>query len=105
MKTGKLLSLDEVADRVAQLTGGPRPWFCTVFRWVTQGIAGVKLPAIALGRKLYVRPEDLEQFFADVAAAKIDRRRRLRPTPPARTPAQRRRASRQAAKELSRRGA
>jgi hypothetical protein len=40
-------------------------------RWIKQGLSGVRLKALAVGRDFYVRPEDLVAFCEQVAEAKV----------------------------------
>ena len=75
-----------------------RPNLSTLHRWRLRGIAGVKLPVIYCGGRVFVDPAALEKFFADVTAAKEGT------TPQPRTNKQRDRAIAAAERELAQAG-
>lgn len=95
----RLLSFEEVAQLVHERTGR-RPAFCTIARWASRGVAGIRLDTLCVGRKSFTTARSLEEFFRQVAQARL-----ARGGLPRRTPAERRRASARAAAELARRGA
>jgi hypothetical protein len=47
-----------------------RPNISTCHRWRLRGIAGIRLPVVYRGGRVFVEPEALEKFFTDVTAAK-----------------------------------
>ena len=75
-----------------------RPNLSTLHRWRLRGVAGVKLPVIHIGGRVFVDHAEFEKPFADVTAAKEGT------TPQARTDKQRQRAIAAAEKELSEAG-
>jgi hypothetical protein len=75
-----------------------RPNLCTLHRWRQRGVAGVKLPVVYCGGRVFVDPAALEKFFADVTAAKSGS------PPTSRTDRQRERAISAAEKELAAEG-
>jgi hypothetical protein len=75
-----------------------RPNQSTFHRWRLRGIAGVRLPVVHIGGRVYVEPEALEKFFADVTAIKSGN------APSPRTDRQRERAIAAAERELAREG-
>jgi hypothetical protein len=75
-----------------------RPNLSTLHRWRLRGIAGVRLPVVYRGGRVYVESEALEKFFADVTAVKSGR------APSPRTDRQRERAIAAAEKELAAEG-
>jgi len=40
-------------------------------RWISRGLRGVRLKALAVGRDFYVRPDDLVAFCEQVGQAKV----------------------------------
>src|SRR4051794_16501125 len=51
-----------------------RPVHSTVYRWCVDGLEGVMLEHLALGRKLITSVEAVERFSRQVAAARAARR-------------------------------
>ena len=56
------LSIPEAATLVERLTNTPRTEH-TIRSWHSRGLAGRKLPAVRLGKRLYVNPTDLIEFL------------------------------------------
>jgi len=62
-----LLSVSEVADLCAGLTG-KRPSPSTVFRWMTRGAGGVRLPSRRIGGRHYVLKSSALEWFGGLAS-------------------------------------
>ena len=63
-----LLSLRE-AVRFVPCINGKRRAVSTLYRWCRQGIKGVRLEYVRIGRNVATTPEALERFFAALAEA------------------------------------
>jgi hypothetical protein len=75
-----------------------RPSTASVFRWVLQGVGGIKLESILLGGRRLTSSEAIQRF-ADARTAAVNGE-----PVPARTPRQRQRAIAAADDELTREG-
>ncbi len=68
ISTEHLLSLNEAA-KLRPLGRGNRPCnISTVFRWVKNGVKGVKLEALRLGGALYTSREAIQRFAERLTA-------------------------------------
>jgi hypothetical protein len=95
-----LIALCEAARRLPPGRGGRPVSFSCVLRWITHGIPGadgqrVKLEAIRVGGRWLTSEEALARW-----AERLTPRLDSEPAPAPRTPAQRRRASERAGKNL-----
>jgi hypothetical protein len=95
--TEPLIPLAQVPAQpfVPRRRGGKRLNVSTVFRWVQQGLAGVRLEAIRFGGTLCTSKGALLEFFRRITPASD-----MSLSPHLRTPQQRLRASERAAREL-----
>lgn len=75
-----------------------RPHLSTVWRWVLNGVRGIKLETFVVGCQRYTTKEAIERFIAATTA-----KANGEPTP-VRTPRQRQRAVEAAERELERAG-
>jgi hypothetical protein len=99
-----LVTLYEAARRLPPARRGRPVSFSCVLRWITDGIPGpdgqrVKLEAVRLGGRWLTSQEALARW-----AERLTPRLDSEPAPTPRTPAQRRRASERAGKNLERLG-
>ena len=62
LKTEEVLTLTEAARRLPRRRRGKRPHVATLYRWVQQGVRGVKLEAIQVGGTLCTSLEALQRF-------------------------------------------
>lgn len=67
----------------------------TVFRWIRDGVQGIRLRARCVGRTTCFTPEDLDTFFRELAEHRFGK-----PPSTPRTPATRRRAIEKAEREV-----
>lgn len=65
-----LIPLADVPRILPPRRGGKRIHPSCVFRWASEGVLGCKLRWISMGRCRVTRREWLEEFFAQVAAAR-----------------------------------
>ena len=106
-QTTKLLTIAQVCELLPGARGNKRVSPSTATRWILKGCPSrsgvrVKLKASRGGGRWLVAPDDLEAFFAALAATDVAA---PPPTPQSRTETQRHAASERAARELERRGA
>ena len=87
------------APREFPSIGGRRPHKATVYRWCTRGVRGVKLETLLIGGTLCTSVEAIRRFILATSQRKAGAAEEL-----TRTPAQRRRASERAARELEKLG-
>ncbi len=100
-RTDQLLDYPAVCNWLRQRTGWA-PSYPSFWRWVRgRRFGGIRLKAVIIGRRVFIRESDLEQFIEQTTHARLNR------AAPGlqRSPTQRRRASQRAAEELARRGA
>ena len=64
----KLLSLHEAAQQVPKINGR-RHAPSTLWRWCRQGLGGVRLEHVRIGRTIATSTQALDRFFAALAAA------------------------------------
>jgi hypothetical protein len=69
----RLLSVGDVREFIEKSYGIPRPDLATVYRWLSVGVAGVRLECVKIGRALMVRPSAIAAFIEKLTAAKIER--------------------------------
>ncbi len=62
------LTLSEAGRKVGEKTKPVAP--STIYRWIDQGLHGVKLAHIRLGRRIYTSAPALERFGREVAEAR-----------------------------------
>jgi hypothetical protein len=68
-ETETLMSLAQAAKRLPRRNDGRPVHPATIARWTRQGIAGVKLEAIRLGRQWYTSIEACQRFFEALTRA------------------------------------
>lgn len=90
LSTEHLLTLPEAA----RLLPG-RPSTCTLWRWRSRGVYGVRLDSCLIGGRRYTSREAIERFVAGCSAAGDGQ------AAPLRTPAARERAIARAERELA----
>ncbi|MFT7464314.1 MAG: hypothetical protein ACI9EF_002667 [Pseudohongiellaceae bacterium] len=64
--TSAFVPLSEVADLLPRHRGRPIH-ISTVYRWVQQGVHGVRLSTARIGGRLYTSREALHQFMAQLS--------------------------------------
>jgi hypothetical protein len=62
-----LLSVSQVAD-IAETVTGKRPSPSTVFRWMTRGAGGVRLPSRRIGGRHYVLKSSALEWFGGLGS-------------------------------------
>jgi hypothetical protein len=65
-----IISLDDAARHVATISGKKRNRR-VILRWISRGVAGVRLPAIRIGGQLYTSAEALNYFLNESQAARF----------------------------------
>jgi hypothetical protein len=58
-----LLTVDDIVERVAKITGMRRPHRGTVLRWMFSGVEGVRLQSVKLSGQRFSTEACLRQFF------------------------------------------
>lgn len=89
----KPISLTQATKKVAS-----RPNLSTVWRWAMKGSNGIKLETVTIGGRRFTSEEALKRFIHKTTAKANG------PAEPSRTDAQKRRAIREAMKELEEAG-
>ncbi len=79
------LTLAEAARALPRLRGGKRVHVATLYRWVSRGVAGVRLESLRLGRTVVTSREALQRFAERLGGRTV-------PTSPAAPAAARREA-------------
>lgn len=95
------------ASRVVPPVDGRHVSTCSVWRWCTKGLAGVRLESIWIGKRLCTTREALGRFFNAVSEAKRNAAvppAVMPPVPPTRSEAARRHAIERARAQLARDG-
>lgn len=69
--------LNDITQLAAGMQKACRPNTKTVHSWMTNGVNGVRLECVRVGRRLYSSREALDRFFAGIAEA-ADRTREER---------------------------
>lgn len=72
------LSLAQITKAVPAIDG-KRPHVSTVWRWMHDGIRGVHLEHMRVGRRIVTTREALDRFFRDTADAPLPERKRHTP--------------------------
>jgi hypothetical protein len=67
-----LMSFGEATTLIPKRRAGRKCSTATLYRWVREGVRGVKLEAIAVGGGLCTSREALERFFSEVTAARAE---------------------------------
>jgi len=62
------LTLAEAAKALPPLRGGKRVHLATLYRWVSRGVAGVRLESLRLGRTVVTSREALQRFAERLGA-------------------------------------
>jgi hypothetical protein len=70
-ESAPLLSLSEVCDLAGQITG-KRPSPSTVFRWVTRGAGGARLPGRRIGGRYFVLRSAALDWFGGTGSPRLD---------------------------------
>jgi hypothetical protein len=78
----EFVCLREVPDRLPK-RNGRKLGLATIYRWAKDGCQGVRLETWQLGGCRYTTPAALEQFVADLTAARAARATGPWPCPPA----------------------
>lgn len=68
MKASEYIPLESLPELLAA-NGGRTLHPSTPRRWASKGLCGVRLRAIAFGRRRYTKPQWLEEFATAIAAA------------------------------------
>lgn len=96
-----LLTMSEAAKRFPPINGH-RPHRNSIYRWATDGVDGVVLESVVIGRRLCTTAEAIERFCQQLSEKRIDQRAKT-PAPKlrCRTSAQKRASKAQAKRRLA----
>jgi hypothetical protein len=95
----RVISLADAAKLLPKRRAGKKPHVATLYRWVADGVKGIKLESIMVGSTRCTSREALQRFF-DALTALAD----SQTPPPPPKPKDRRRAIKAAEKRLARSG-
>ena len=103
LQNESILSLSEAAKALPRVEG-KRPHTSTIFRWTRDGVRGVRLDSVRLGRRLCTSREALQRFVTALSEAPPLERKPQPRNPRGRTDKQRAHDMAQARKRLAANG-